>query len=257
MHRTPRKHSGFMLDTSGAGSVILIVRREVNAFATFGASLLFLISGLAAESEVEQREKLYQRFLSEMREKGGLTNLGLSRTDFDTPMIRQAFDRMIVHPSFGLRWDEVPAPTLLGTNAMAGVQAFIATNGWNMHTGNLTFTYGLDKPKAIRGLPWEAIRGREFPALTHRGILYVLSSGWHHDCSGLAYNPNTNAFPSAIRGFKHIGQHWYAWAQPEDPITLSQEYEGKKIGEPGGAANGSQPIRSETNSTSSAAGSRR
>src|SRR5205814_8197349 len=111
------------------------------------------------------------------------------------------------------------------------VQAFIATNGWNMQTGNFVFTYGLEKPKKIRGLPWECIREREFPALTHDGILYVILTGWHHDCNGIAYNPTTNSFPPAIRGFKHLGEHWYAWAQPEDPITLSQQYEGHKIGE--------------------------
>jgi len=78
------------------------------------------------------------------------------------------------------------------THAFAGtlpVQAFIATNGWNMHTGNVVLTYGLEKTKRIRGLPWECIREREFPALTHDGILYVVLTGWHHDCNGIAYNP--------------------------------------------------------------------
>src|SRR5205809_7637406 len=84
-------------------------------------------------------------------------------------------------------------------------------------------------------------------------ILYVVLTAWHHDCDGIAYNPTTNSFPPAIRGFKHLGEHWYAWAQPEDPITLSQQYEGHKIGEPSGAANGSQSDGSGTNQTSAAA----
>lgn len=41
------------------------------------------------------------------------------------------------------------------------------------------------------------------------------------------------------------------------PVMLIREARRKRITEPGGAANGSQPIRSETNRTSSAAGSRR
>jgi len=46
---------------------------------------------------------------------------------------------------------------------------------------------------------------------------------------------------------------------PEDPITLPQTYEGQTGAEPNGPpqANGSQPIRLETNRASSAAGSRR
>ena len=43
----------------------------------------------------------------------------------------------------------------------------------------------------------------------------------------------------------------------DDNLVMTQAYEGQKIGEPDGAANGSQPIRSDTNMMSSAAGSRR
>ena len=82
--------------------------------------------------------------------------------------------------------------------------------------------------KPIRGLPWEAIKDREFKAVTHQGVLYVVLKGWHHNLSGVAYNPETNTFAPKIRGFQPIGQHWYAWAQPEDPITLPQKYEGQK-----------------------------
>jgi hypothetical protein len=121
-----------------------------------------------------------------------------------------------------------------------------------MYMGRLVFTFGIEKPKPLRGLPWEAIRDRDFPAVTHSNILYVMLNGWHHAVDGVAYNPNTNRFPSAIRGFEHLGNHWYAWAHPEDPITLLQVYEGEGERQRDGAANGSQPIRSETNSTSSA-----
>jgi hypothetical protein len=77
-------------------------------------------------------------------------------------------------------------------------------------------------------LPREAIEDREFKAVTHGGILYVLLKGWHHNLSGVAYNPGTNTFAPHIRGFQPIGQHWYAWAEPEDPINLTRKYEGQK-----------------------------
>jgi hypothetical protein len=157
---------------------------------------------------------LYQRFLNEA-----------GRTD--DPIARRLFDQLVLHPSFGLGWDEVPAPTLRGTAALASVQAFVATNGWNMQTGRLLFTYGLEKVQPIRGLPWKAIKDREFSALTHGGILYIMLSGFHHDCSGVAFNPSTNRFPSSISGFKPIGDHWYVWKQTEIPIEGQQKYEGQ------------------------------
>ena len=98
-----------------------------------------------------------------------------------------------------------------------------------MQTGNLVFGYGMEKPKKIRGLPWKVICDREFNAVSHEGILYVLfPSVQRHAGNGVAYNPKTNAFAPAISGFKHVGQHWYAWGQPEDPIKLTQQYEGQK-----------------------------
>lgn len=111
---------------------------------------------------------------------------------------------------------------------MTAVESFIATNGWNMHTGALVFTYGFDKPLPIRGLPWRSLKAKQFPALTHDGIFYVILDGWHHDCNGVAYNPKTNRFPPEIAGFRPIGDHWYVWAQPEFPITLKQVYEGER-----------------------------
>ncbi len=43
----------------------------------------------------------------------------------------------------------------------------------------------------------------------------------------------------------------------QDQIEQAQQWTRRFLGQPDGAANGSQPIRSETNSTSGAAGSRR
>jgi hypothetical protein len=140
------------------------------------------------------------------------------------PLLRE----IIVHPSFGIWWDEVPAPTLKDGGAMAAVNAFVATNGWNMQTGMLGRFNFVKMMKPIRGLPWKEIYDREFQAVTHNGILYVVLKGWHYNDSGIAYNPKTNSFAPSIAGFKPLGDHWYAWAQPEDPITLSIGYEGGK-----------------------------
>lgn len=206
-------------------------------FITIAASLFLVVAASGAEPQVvtakedaEQRERLFQRFLAVMRQSGMPTNMDTT----NLAMARLIFDGMVVHPSFGLRWDEVPPPTLTNSSAMAGVNAFIATNGWNMHSNRLVFSYGLDHPQPMRGLPWEVIKDREFPALTHRGVLYVILSGWHHDGSGVAYNPNTNTFAAAITGFKPLGGHWYVWAQLEDQAKLPQLYEDGRRGEQGG-----------------------
>jgi hypothetical protein len=250
------------LDSCAAGGAPLsiVVRPNMKAFATFGAVLSLLLSGWAGESmsptnaAAKSNEVRFQRFLADMQ--AASTRLGIG-TNPNPKVMRMLFDQMVVDPSFGLGWDEVPAPTSVGTNAMASVQAFVATNGWNMQTAGVLFTYGIGQPSSIRGLPWEAIREREFQAVTHGGILYVVLTAWVHDCNGVAYNPKTNGFPSTISGFKPIGQHWYAWAQREPEMPLTQRYEGQEIGELDGAANRSQPVRSETNSTSAAAGSGR
>jgi hypothetical protein len=181
---------------------------------------------LPAESDAALREKLFERFLTEM----GTADITTNRDQSYTNTMRRIFDDYVIHPSFGLHWDEVPAPTSTGSNAMAAVQEFVAANGWNMETNRSLFfddPYHSDHIKPIRGLPWKAIKDREFDALTHQGVLYVLLSGWHHNLNGIAYNPNTNTF-AYVSGFQPIGQHWYVWAQPEDPVTLKQKYEGEK-----------------------------
>ena len=97
---------------------------------------------------------------------------------------------------------------------MAGVSAFIATNGWNMSTNVEDLWHWEDlQLHYIHELPWTRYKNQQFPALTHDGILYVLSNpGWHHDYGGVAYNPQTNRFPAFEGfGFKPIGGHWYVW----------------------------------------------
>jgi hypothetical protein len=112
---------------------------------------------------------------------------------------------------------------------MVTVDAFIATNGWNMTTGAVGFGWGLieQKLRPISALPWVQLKDREFRAITSEGILYVVLDSWHHNSSGVAYNPKTNRFDDLIAGFKPLGGHWYAWGQPEDPILLPKQYEGQ------------------------------
>jgi hypothetical protein len=206
------------------------------------AFCLIVIRAFAADttvtndSKAAQEERLFQRYLKDMREEMARapTNSNLSEffTNMDSPESRAIFLSTIVDPSFGYYWDEVPAPTLVGSNAMSAINSFVATNGWNMQTNNWIFDSmdeEPDKSKPIRGLPWVVIHEREFPAVTHNGILYVFFGGFHHDGHGVAYNPQTNHFSTSMDGFKPIGQHWYVWAfDHEFPRTLTQKYEGSK-----------------------------
>ena len=115
------------------------------------------------------------------------------------------------------RWDSKPGHYMRGTTAAAGVSAFIAKNGWNICTNDADlWTWEDLPPRNITNLPWTKYRGQEFPALTRDGILYVLCNpGWHHDYSGVAYNPTTNHFPDFLEGFEPIGEHWYVWCITE------------------------------------------
>jgi len=88
---------------------------------------------------------------------------------------------------------------------MDNVMAFISTNGWNMRTGGVLFTYGYAGDRPLKGLPWKDLVNKELPAVTVDGILYVVTSHSMHDCNGLAYNPRTNRFPASMQGFKPIG----------------------------------------------------
>jgi hypothetical protein len=128
------------------------------------------------------------------------------------------------------RWDSKPGHYVRGTNAMAGVSTFIVTYGWNSST-NVEDLWHWDNlhPHYIQGVPWSRLESQQFPALTHDGILYVLSNpGWHGDYGGVAYNPQTNRFPKLDGfGFKPIGDHWYVWGMPElsGGMHLPQIYE--------------------------------
>ena len=192
---------------------------------TFAVVLLFSAHACAAESEDQEWRRIEER----MRVERGITNF-LQMTNI--PVIRD----IVTHPSFGIWWHEVPPPDITNRSAMAAINAFIATNGWRMLEG---FSMTEDRPfsfakaRPIRGLPWGAIREREFFALTHNGILYVVFSGSHHDYNGVAFNPQTNKFPDRIQGFISLGGHWYSWVHPEDwrrpgDPPIRQEYEGQR-----------------------------
>jgi hypothetical protein len=216
-------------------NIIAICFIAINSFAADNT--------ITNDSPAAQKERLFQRFLKEMQQqmqemqKLDPSNLDLPFTNAEfQSSLRMIFDSKIVDPSFGLHWDEVPAPTLVGSNALSAVNSYVATNGWNMQTNGWVFDSASDddnedKSKPIRGLPWTVIHGREFPAVTHDGILYVFFGGFHHDGSGVAYNPHTNNFSGTVDAFKPIGQHWYVWAfdhefQSTDPQP--QIYEGAK-----------------------------
>jgi hypothetical protein len=182
----------------------------------------------ATNPQADAREKLFQRFVKQLDAdvQGFVTNRDAAFTN----SMRRLFDQVVIDPSFGLEWDEVPGPTMQNSNDMASIESFIKVNGWNMETNRLLFDSSLEPVniKPISGLPWKVIQKREFPATTENGILFVLFNGWHHNSSGVAYNPDTNAFPSSLAGFKPIGAHWYVWVLPEDPIELTKKYEGTK-----------------------------
>jgi len=223
--------------------------------ATSGILLSGFVLAAAAEvtvtndTEAAQWRTIYERIRTEM----GITNV-------EAMMKIPLFRARIVHPAFGIGWDEVPAPTMTGTAAMTAVDAFVFTNGWDMQTNGIVFCSlaAPDKSKAICGLPWTEIHDRGFPAVTHNGILYVMLTGWHWNNQGVAYNPMTNTFASGMGAFKPIGQHWYAWVMTEDLWKGPQQYEGtnKQNAEKGAAANASQSLNSGTNQEPSAAGAR-
>jgi hypothetical protein len=216
---------------------------NVIAFSFIAINCFAADNTVTNDSPAAQKERLYQRFVKEMQQKMqemqklDPSNSDLSFTNAEAQAsMRFVFESAIVDPSFGLEWDEVPAPTLVGPNAMSAVNAFVATNGWNMQTNDWVFDdiSGDDnqaKPKPIRGLPWAVIHEQEFPAVTHNGILFVFFRGFHHDGHGVAYNPHTNNFAATVDAFKPIGQHWYVWEfDHEFPSAVPQPqiYEGSK-----------------------------
>jgi hypothetical protein len=207
---------------------------NIIAFSLFAITSLAEDGALTNDSPAAQKERLFQRFVKEMQ-KSAPSDPDLSSTNAEAlASFRWVFESAIVDPSFGLHWDEVPAPTLVGSNVMSAVNLFVATNGWNMQTNDCIFdciSGRGDKvnSKPLRGLPWAVIHDQEFPAVTHDNILYVFFRGFHHDGHGVAYNPHTNHFPTTIDCFKPIGQHWYAWAFDHEfrpSVPQPQIYEG-------------------------------
>jgi hypothetical protein len=200
------------------------VRHDMMRFAMFAVQLFSLALATAAEVTVtnETEAAQWQRIYERMRTEMGITNAEDMMKKI--PLLRAR----IVHPAFGIYWDEVPAPTMTSTAAMAAVNAFVSTNGWDMQTDGIVFLspFAPDKSKVISGLPWTEIHNREFPAVTHNGILYVFFTGWHWNDQGVAYNPKTNSFARDLAAFKPIGQRWYVWAKTEDLWKGPQQYEG-------------------------------
>jgi hypothetical protein len=121
-------------------------------------------------------------------------------------------------------------PDIPGKKGMVAVDAFIDTNGWEMSSSPVAFAFGLSRSASLKGLPWKKLANREYPALTCGGVLYVVLDGWHHDVTGVAYNPKTNAFAPGVIGFKPLANHWYVWTFAElgDSVKLTQRYEGQK-----------------------------
>lgn len=124
-------------------------------------------------------------------------------------------------------WDAMTAPDVQGKAAMASVDKFVQSYGWNMQRSEWLFKTNGRPARMIRGLPWKRLKGDEFPAVTHNGILYVLlNRGPGEERSGVAFNPQTNLFASPVRGFRPIGGRWYVWVQPENQTyTYLQRYE--------------------------------
>jgi hypothetical protein len=131
-------------------------------------------------------------------------------------LFRDLFEANWIHSSFGLRWDEIPPPTIRGSNATVELDRFVSEHGWNMLTNDAVLLFLIrEQGDPIKGLPWEAIRERTFKAATQQGILFIPLRGvWPSGASGLAYNPHTNRF-HFVREFKHIGDHWYVWQQSD------------------------------------------
>lgn len=199
----------------------------------------------ADEDEAAKKERRFQRLLQELR--NAMTSLQTNRNDElnqagvsnylasaeHESLVRTWFEESWIHSSFGRYWDEVPPPTLTNEPAMASVRSYLATNGWNMWTNPPIFSFIQDREHRrfppIRGLPWEVLKDREFSALTHSGILYVvLRPVGRFGSAGVAYDPNTNRLPRTIHAYKPLAGHWYTWAQSEDgPGALLRRYEGQ------------------------------
>src|SRR5213595_2962642 len=100
---------------------------NIIAFSLIAITSLAEDRTLTNDSPAAQKERLFQRFVKEMQ-KSAPSDPDLSSTNAETLAIfRRVFESVIVDPSFGLKWDEVPAPTLVGSNALSAVSAFVVT----------------------------------------------------------------------------------------------------------------------------------
>jgi hypothetical protein len=127
--------------------------------------------------------------------------------------LEDLFDKSELFPGWGAAWADIPAPSLLDTDGMKAVRQFVGTNGWNMCGGILQFYPLTDKMKPLKGLPWPELAEREYQAITHEGILYVVLRGGGLWWNGVAWDPQTNGFPGSIRQRKPLGHDWYVWTQ--------------------------------------------
>jgi hypothetical protein len=190
-----------------------------------------------------------------LRERG-FTNL--SEADLRRDPLIAVSNMFAVHAALPVQLAEWPAPQAAGTNG--SILGFIHKHGWSMARGERFILATSVRTEPITGLPWPEIAARTFPAVTRDEILYVILQGFGVECAGVAWNPKTNRFDPMISRFQPLGRGWYAWSQSQHPSSpADRKYEGDEgaKGEPQGAATGSQPIRSETNSKSSAAGPHR
>lgn len=124
-------------------------------------------------------------------------------------------------------WDEVSGPDRSERKAMASVNKFIESYGWNMQRSGFLFETNGKPARLIRDLPWKEMQNKQYPAVTYDGVLYVLlERGPGGNRSGVAYNPLTNMFVPSVRGYRPIGSRWYVWVQPENQTyTYLNRYE--------------------------------
>jgi hypothetical protein len=129
-------------------------------------------------------------------------------------------------------WERMENPDIKDQTAMAAVDSFVATYGWNMNKSPMALVHpGGGRQGRFRGLPWTRLADSSYPALTSRGIFYVALKIYDNNASGVAYNPDTNQFPREVAGFKPLADHWYVWTfvgAPAGKPKLTRRYEGEK-----------------------------
>jgi len=102
------------------------------------------------ELEAAKKERMYQEWTQKFREglarmetnlpaeqRLDLTNLATSA--YAEQMSRGSFEAHWIHSSFGLYWNDIPPPTIRGSNATVEVDKFIAENGRHMLSNDWFF----------------------------------------------------------------------------------------------------------------------